>query len=195
MNSFMVPNPPIQPDESDDVSSKDLIFFIPKKPRVGGVIMKNWPLILEQAIEGVNQAFGMSVTEYGRYLVERGGRKRPPADCHLDAEYERTDQALKAAWQRIAELPKQIAEDVPDPSIRWYLAWELYWNIPGVMTGVFVEEVAAHLLQCLPSDVPDLLGRSPQPLRCSRCGELFMPHLDEEMPSPFLCPRCREGVS
>src|SRR5262249_28644696 len=83
--------------------------------------MKNWPLILEQAIEGVNQAFGMNVTEYGRYLVERGGKKRPPADCHLDAEYKRTDQALKAAWQRIAELPKQIAEDVPDPSIRWYL--------------------------------------------------------------------------
>ena len=40
--------------------------------------MKNWPLILERAIEDVNEAFGVTVTEYGRYLVERGGRERPP---------------------------------------------------------------------------------------------------------------------
>ena len=83
--------------------------------------MKNWPLILERAIEDVNEAFGVNVTEYGRYLVERGGRDRPHAACHLDVEYERTDQALKAAWRRIADLPKQIADDVPDPSIRLVL--------------------------------------------------------------------------
>ena len=58
--------------------------------------MKNWPSILERAIEDVNEAFGVTVTEYGRYLVERGGRDRPHAACHLDIEYERTDQALKA---------------------------------------------------------------------------------------------------
>jgi len=163
--------------------------------------MKNWSSILERSIEDVNQAFGVNVTEYGRYLVQRGGKERPSAACHLDVEYERTDQALKTAWQRIADLPKQIAEDVPDPSIRWYWAREFYWNIPGVMP---VEEVAAHLLQCEPSDVPDLLGQSPQPLRCSRCRGLFTPlsseeyrqaiRLDEEMPS-FLCPRCRGRAS
>jgi len=31
--------------------------------------MKNWPLILERAIEDVNEAFCVTVTEYGR-----GGR-------------------------------------------------------------------------------------------------------------------------
>src|SRR5262249_22949006 len=77
--------------------------------------------------------------------IKRGGMERPVADCHLDVDYERTDQALKAAWQRIAALPKQIADDVSDPSIRWYWAREFYWNIPGVMP---VEEVAAHLLKC-----------------------------------------------
>src|SRR5262245_11064429 len=75
-------------------------------------IMKNWSSILERAIEDVNQTFGVNVTEYGRYLVKRGGRERRVADCHLDVEYERTDQALKAAWQRIADLPTQIADDV-----------------------------------------------------------------------------------
>src|SRR5262247_297547 len=74
--------------------------------------MKNWSSILERAIEDVNQAFGVNVTEYGRYLIKRGGRERRVADCHLDVEYERTDQALKAAWQRIADLPTQIADDV-----------------------------------------------------------------------------------
>jgi len=34
---------------------------------------------------------------------------------------------LKAAWQRIADLPKQIADDVSDPRIRWYWAREFYW--------------------------------------------------------------------
>jgi len=160
--------------------------------------MKNWPSILERAIEDVSEAFALNVTEYGRYLVERGGRERPPAACHLDVAYERTDQALKAAWQRIVDLPKQIADDVPDPSIRWYWAREFYWNIPGAMP---VEEVAARLLQCQPSDVPDLLGQSPMPLRCGRCCELFTPlssegyrqavQLDEQMPSPFLRPNCR----
>jgi len=160
--------------------------------------MKNWSCILERAIEDVNQAFGVNVTEYGRYLIKRGGRERPVADCHLDVEYERTDQALKAAWQRIAALPKQIANDVPDPSIRWYWAREFYWNIPGVMP---VEEVAAHLLKCDPSHVPYLLGQSPRPLRCGRCRGLFKPlsseeyrqaiRLDEETPTAFLCPRCR----
>jgi len=164
--------------------------------------MKNWPSILERAIEDVNEAFGVNVAEYGRYLVERGGRERPAAACHLDAEYERTDQALKAAWQRIADLPKQIADDVSDPSIRWYWAREFYWNIPGAMP---IEEVAAPLLQCPPSDVPELLGQSPRPLKCGRCGELFTPlsseeyrqaiHLDEEMPSSFLCPGCRGQAS
>src|SRR5262249_13317402 len=113
-----------------------------KNPR-DGVIMKNWSSILERAIEDMNQAYDVNVTEYGRYLVQRGGKERPAAACHLDVEYERTDQALKTAWQRIADLPKQIAEDVPDLSIRWYWAREFYWNIPGVMP---VEEVAAHLL-------------------------------------------------
>ena len=80
--------------------------------------MKNWPSILERAIEDVYEALGVNVTEYGRYLLERGGRDRPTADCHLDVQYKRTDQALRAAWQRIADLPKQIADDVPDPSIR-----------------------------------------------------------------------------
>ena len=125
--------------------------------------MKNWPSILEQAIDDVNEAFGVNVREYGRYLLQRGGGQRPASDCHLDDEYERTDQALMAAWQRIADLPKQIADDVPDPSIRWYLAGELYWSIPGAMPGAFVYEVAEHLLQCQPSDVPDLLGQSARP--------------------------------
>ena len=160
--------------------------------------MKNWPSILERAIEDVNEAFDINIKEYGRYLLERGGRGRPAAACHLDVEYERTDQALKAAWQRIADLPKQIADDVPDLTIRWYCAREFYWNIPGAMP---VEEVSAHLLQCQPSDVPDLLGQSPRPLRCGRCRELFTPlsseeyrqaiRLDEETPTTFLCPRCR----
>jgi|SRR5262245_27868341 len=167
--------------------------------------MKNWPSILERAIADVNEAFGVNVTEYGRYLVERGGRERPAAACHLDFEYERTDQALNAAWQRIADLPKQIADDVPDSNIRWYWAREFYWSIPGAMPDAFVEEVAAHLLQCQPSDVPNLLGQSPRPLRCGRCCELFATqsseeyrraiHLNEKMPSPFLCPTCRGGVS
>ncbi len=160
--------------------------------------MKNWPSILERAIEDVYEALGVNVTEYGRYLLERGGRDRPTADCHLDVQYKRADQALRAAWQRIADLPKQIADDVPDPSIRWYWAREFYWSIPAVMP---VEEVAAHLLQCQPSDVPELLGQAPRPLRCGRCRGLFTPlsseayrqaiRLDEEMPSTFLCPRCR----
>src|SRR5262249_13187980 len=130
-----------------------------KDPRAEGVVMKNWPSILEQAIEDVNDAFSVNVTEYGRYLVERGGRERSAAACHLDAQYEKTDQALRAAWQRIADLTKQIADDVPDLSIRWYWAREFYSNIPGVVP---VEEVAGHLLQCEPSDVPDLLGQSPR---------------------------------
>src|SRR5262249_9013307 len=151
--------------------------------------MKNWPSILERAIEDVNEAFDINIKEYGRYMVERGGRGRPAADCHLDVEYERTDQALKAAWQRIADLPKQIADDVPDPSIRWYCAREFYWNIPGAMP---VEEVAAHLLHCELSDVPDLLGQSPRPLPCDPCCALLTPRnsqgyweagqLDEQMP-------------
>ncbi len=39
--------------------------------------MKNWPLILERAIEDVNEAFGVNVTEYGRYLVEREEKSAP----------------------------------------------------------------------------------------------------------------------
>jgi hypothetical protein len=38
--------------------------------------MKNWPTILERAIEDVNEAFGVNVTEYGRYLVKGSGQ--PP---------------------------------------------------------------------------------------------------------------------
>src|SRR5215467_9923506 len=172
-----------------------------QKARVEGVNMKNWPSILEQAIEKVKEAFGVSVTEYRRYLVERGGRERPAHACHLDFEYERTDQALKAAWRRIADLPKQIADDVPDPSICWYWAREFYWNVPGAMPDAFVEEVAVYLLQCQSSDVPNLLGQSPRPLQCCRCCELFTTlsseeyrqaiHLDEQMQSTFLCPKCR----
>jgi hypothetical protein len=88
--------------------------------------MKDWRPILEQAIEGVNQAFYANTLEYVRYLDQRGGRDRPAPDCHLDVEYERTDQALEAAWQRIAHLPKQIADDVSDPTVRWYWAREFY---------------------------------------------------------------------
>jgi hypothetical protein len=84
--------------------------------------MKDWPAILKQAIADVNQAFYANTVEYVRYIDERGGRDRPAVAWQLDAEYERTDQALKAAWQRMADLPKQIANDVSDPSIRWYWA-------------------------------------------------------------------------
>jgi hypothetical protein len=90
--------------------------------------MKDWPAILKQAIPDVNQAFCANTVEYVRYIDERGGRDRPAVAWQLDAEDERTDQALKAAWQRMANLPKQIAKDVSDPSIRWYLGREFYWN-------------------------------------------------------------------
>ena len=81
------------------------LALLTKKPALKDD-MKNWPSILERAIEDVNEAFDINIKEYGRYLLERGGRGRPAAACHLDVEYERTDQALKAAWQRIADLPK-----------------------------------------------------------------------------------------
>src|SRR5262249_18807193 len=102
--------------------------------------MKNWPSILERAIEDVYEALGVNVTEYGRYLREGGGRARRVADCHLDVQYKRTDQARGAVWQRIADLQKQIKNDVPDPSTRWYGAGDFYWSIPAVMP---VAEVAA----------------------------------------------------
>jgi len=40
--------------------------------------MKNWPWILERAIEDVNEAFDVNVAEYGRYLVERGEESGQP---------------------------------------------------------------------------------------------------------------------
>src|SRR5262249_16044429 len=87
----------------------------------------------------------------------------------------------------------------------WYWARKFYWNVPGAMPDAFVEDVAAQLLQCQSSDVPDLLGQSPRPLQCGRCCDSCRTlsseeyrqaiHVDEQLQSTFLCPNCRGKAS
>jgi hypothetical protein len=97
------------------------------------------------------------------------------------------------------DLPRQIAEDIPDPALRWWWARELYWNHPHQL-----ELIGRYLLNCSSHQVPELVGQSPKGLQCGRCKNIFFPRTREERKTAFLaayrtgwdrlCPTCAKEI-
>ena len=98
-----------------------------------------------------------------------------------DPHVRQTSEMLNAIRAEFAHLPKQIAEDVREPELRWNWARELYWGY-----GCPKEQIAEYLLQCPVERVPDLVGPSPKSLKCVRCKFEFFPASVEEWRSAFL---------
>jgi len=143
--------------------------------------MKDWASIIDELRKKESEALAATALEYGRFLDERGGRAKLVGARLVDNEYMQTERVLDQIRDEILDLPRQIAQDVQDPALRWWWARELYWNQQHQP-----ELIGRYLLNCSSDQVPELVGHSPKGLLCGRCKTTFFPPTREEWKAAFL---------
>src|SRR5262249_9429465 len=144
-------------------------------------VMKDWALIIAQLRMKESEALDANALEFARFLDERGGRAGPVEARLADDKYMQTERVLAEIREEILDLPRQIAQNVPNPALRWWWARELYWNHPHCP-----ERIGRHLLNCPPDQVPALVGQSPKGLQCGRCKATFFPRTRKESKAAIL---------